>query len=200
MPLPELYPDELVKWQKWATNASVILDKSGKEKTINHKMLLETEGPLDQLLEELQEELSTFAVHLFTARWQHQMYSGLTHDVPQKWPVTTMDFGENFTCYFQNEAQAAHWTQSQVTVHPIVTFYRCPDDDIIAKESFVFISDDLKHNLNAVHHFTWLVVQRLMEQGLVFQKMVHFPTVAHPSTRGKLALLTFLFLKLTRAS
>ena len=193
MPLPELYPDELVKWQKWATNASVILDKSGKEKTINRKMLLETEGPLDQLLEELQEGLSTFAVHLFIARWQHQMYSGLTHGVPQKWLVTMMDFGENFTCYFQNEAQAAHWTQSQVTVHPIVTFYRCPDDDIITKESFVFISDDLKHDSNAVHHFTCLVVQRLMEQGLVFQKMVHFSDGCTSQYKGKTCFVDISF-------
>ena len=94
--------------------------------------------PLDQLLEELQEELNTSAVHLFTARQQHQMYCGLSHDhdVPERWLVTAVDFGENFTCFFKNEAQAAHWTQSLVTVDPIVTFCRCPDNDIITKDSF----------------------------------------------------------------
>lgn len=45
MPLLELYPDELVKCLKWATQASIITDKSRKEKTISRKMLLEKVSP-----------------------------------------------------------------------------------------------------------------------------------------------------------
>ena len=100
-------PDEPVRWQKWATEASLPTKAERKRPSAARCSL--------KLLEKLQEELNTSAVHLFPVRRQHQIYSGLTQDVPEGWLVTTVDFGENFTSFFENKAQAVHWTQ-------IVTF------------------------------------------------------------------------------
>ena len=82
-----------------------------------------------------------------------------------------MDFGENMTCMYQDEAQGAHWGRQQITTHPIVTTYRCPDDDEILTESFVFISSDLKQDSHAVQ---LSVTNQLEQRGLSFQKVVHF--------------------------
>ncbi|XP_069115710.1 uncharacterized protein [Argopecten irradians] len=66
-----------------------------------------------------------------------------------------MDFAENFTCFSQNEVQAAHWAQNSVTLHPVIARYKCPEcnDDII-EESIDVVSDDLTHDCHAVHVFT----------------------------------------------
>jgi len=58
-------PDELVRWQKWATEAS-LPTKAERRRPLAARCSL-------KLLEKLPEELNTFAVHLFTARRQHQI-------------------------------------------------------------------------------------------------------------------------------
>ena len=98
-------------------------------------------------------ELETFAAHLFNARWQHYQYQDVTSNVTDNSLVMTMDFAENFSCFYQDKAMSAHWTKNQVTIHPIVTFYACPEDQEVMKESFLFISSDLKHDSDAVQHF-----------------------------------------------
>ena len=65
--------------------------------------------------------------HLFRAEWQHLQFESMRNSAP--FPHSTvgmgLHFAQNFTCVSQDEVQAAHWHHTQVTVHPIVTYYKC---------------------------------------------------------------------------
>ncbi|XP_070209732.1 uncharacterized protein [Littorina saxatilis] len=74
-----------------------------------------------------------------------------------------MDFAENFSCTYQEEIQAAHWHYDQVTIHPTVTYYKCPVCSDTTTESLVFISPDKKHDHYAVQAFTSKALTHLRE-------------------------------------
>lgn len=77
-----------------------------------------------------------------------------------------LDFGENYTCVSQDEAQLAHWSHSIVTVHPVVTYYRCPKDNEVIKEDVVYniLSSDIKHDVAAVLSFQLVVNDHLVKK------------------------------------
>ncbi|CAC5413766.1 unnamed protein product [Mytilus coruscus] len=58
---------------------------------------------------ELAAEIGPFSAHLHNAAWQYEQFSTLIKNVPEKWVVFCMDFAENYTCLYQDEAQSAHW-------------------------------------------------------------------------------------------
>ncbi|XP_041377609.1 uncharacterized protein LOC121389984 [Gigantopelta aegis] len=118
------------------------------------------------LMEELKTEVAFLSGHLFRADWQHLQFKQIKDVVP--FPADTicmvMDFAENFTCMYQQEVQAAHWHHELVTVHPTVTYYRCPVCQDTTTESLVFISSDKKHDYHAVQCFTIKALQHLREK------------------------------------
>ncbi|KAK7090796.1 hypothetical protein V1264_010549 [Littorina saxatilis] len=110
-------------WHRW--EAKKVLFK-GKE--VSRKALVTKRGDIDSLLAELKKEVVFLAEHLFRANWQNRQFS-LVRSVspfPAQSVCMVLDFAENFTCNYQQEVQAAHWHHEQVTVHPIVAYYRCP--------------------------------------------------------------------------
>ena len=62
------------------------------------------------------------------------------------------DFGENRKAAYSAEIKSAHFGKQQITVHPIVCFYR--KGDSVVKESLIFLSDDITHDHHAVQEFT----------------------------------------------
>ncbi|KAK7099806.1 uncharacterized protein [Littorina saxatilis] len=173
-PVLDDHADAVCLWQSWGLEQQTYHDRTGEQKTTSRRLLRNKEGPFDQLITELEEELVTFSRHLANAKWQHKQYALLQKNIPQGWLLMCMDFGENMTCIYQDEAQGAHWGRQQITIHPIVATYRCPDDDETVTESFVFVSSDLKHDSHAVQHFQLSVTNLLEQRGLSFQKVVHF--------------------------
>ena len=103
------------------------------------------------------------------------------------------DFAENFTCFFQDKVQSVHWTRNQVTIHPLVTYYRCKDDGLITKESFMAISDDLKHDCHAVYTFMSRVITMLRSRGQNFSKIILFSNGCTGQYKGKTACLDLSF-------
>ncbi|KAK7478839.1 hypothetical protein BaRGS_00029938 [Batillaria attramentaria] len=45
------------------------------------------------------------------------------HNCPSM-AVAVFDFSENYLCRYQDEVHAVRWGYSQVTVHPVVTYYK----------------------------------------------------------------------------
>ena len=35
-----------------------------------------------------------------------------------------MDFAEDYRCRSQEEIQSAYWSQTQVTIHPVIAYYK----------------------------------------------------------------------------
>ena len=94
-------------------------------------------GTLGNLIQELEEELDTLPLHLFLKNWQQEQFSKLTSGrVPEGWCIMVLDFAENYTCKTQDEVQAAHWTQEQVTVHPIISYYNCHNPSCQKSQSY----------------------------------------------------------------
>ena len=56
----------------------------------------------------------------------------------------------NYTCSVQDASQSYFWSRKQVTVHPVVIYYRDKDDKVTLK-SLCFISNDLDHDVVLVN-------------------------------------------------
>ena len=97
----------------------------------SRKVLVKHAGSVAELMEELKDEVVFLAQHLFWANWQVKQFESMrtSHPFPPATVGMILDFAENFTCTFQNEVHAAHWHHEQVTLHPIVSYYQCPQDE-----------------------------------------------------------------------
>ena len=62
------------------------------------------------------------------------------------------DFGENRKASYREEIKSAHFGKAQITVHPVVCYFRIGDE--VVRESHIFMSDDIKHDHGAVNEFT----------------------------------------------
>ncbi|KAJ8042545.1 hypothetical protein HOLleu_13627 [Holothuria leucospilota] len=140
-----------VHWKRWELVKQVV--KGETCKSVKKRALLFKSGSMEELLGELMEEADPFPAHLFTKDWQNAQLQVLRSNLPQKSVLGILDFAENYTCKHQDEAQTAYWTHESATVHPIVTYYRCPTCNDVNRESLVIISDDLLHDHHAVHEF-----------------------------------------------
>lgn len=114
-----------------------------------------------ECIDELCAELGPLAKHHFNAKWQSSQYSSITNNVPEGCAVITLDFAENDRCEHQDQPQAAYYGYSQVTLHPVVMHYRCPDCSQLMMDSAVFLSDSLDHSAHFVNYVTTRVVEHL---------------------------------------
>lgn len=96
-----------------------------------------------------------------------------------------MDFAENYSCHYQDEVQGAYWTQYQVTLHPTGAYDHCPNDDKVVTETFLFISNYLKHDVHMVQHFQLQCVSNILQPGIEVTKIVHFSDGCAGQHKGK---------------
>jgi hypothetical protein len=119
--------------------------------------------PVARVLERLMEgnkkgadSLAVFTRHQFVANWQHQRFTELFDlFAPGEW-ILQYDFAENHTFNFQYEVQSYHWCKTYCTLLVFVGYRHAsrdpdgvestPDNRIIVKEEYHFISDDRAHD------------------------------------------------------
>lgn len=63
--------------------------------------------------------------------------------------IVMFDYSENLKYVAQNASQAFHFNNSQCTVFPVIYFYK--KNNILQKQSCVFLSDSLKHDTSSVY-------------------------------------------------
>ena len=141
-----------VEWQRW-------------EKVETHIDLLTETGSLQDLIGELLRELEDLSRHDFTHRWQSSQYRALCKNIPEKHVIMTMDFAENYRCEKQDQPQSAYYNYGQVTIHPTVMFYSCPECGSSVTDSIVYLSDVLKHDAHFVNFTTLHAIDHLKEIG-----------------------------------
>ena len=84
-------------------------------------------------------------------------------------------FGQNYACFYQGETQAAHWFHNQVTVHPIVAYYKCPEAEETVKKELIFLSPYNTHDSSAVASFVHQVIGQLkVKRGLSIGHLIQF--------------------------
>jgi hypothetical protein len=73
-----------------------------------------------------------------------------------------MDFAKNRGITYQNEIKSVFYSQEQVTMHPVVTYYKSGNS--LVRDSSIVISDDHVHDFHAVHHFGRIVDDHIAEK------------------------------------
>ncbi|XP_057679842.1 uncharacterized protein LOC130908437 [Corythoichthys intestinalis] len=139
--------DTAATWSHW--------ERNGDNK---HEPIVKN-GTVRDLLKELKDDIvwpkqpkSSFVLHLYTAYWQHWQYKDNRRNPEDGELVMVQDFGENRKTSYAMEIKSAHFGKTQITVHPIVCSYRCGDS--VVREAHIFMTDDIKHDHNAVNEFT----------------------------------------------
>ena len=143
--------DELdmeVLLKQWEMKKVMIKGKLLKKKVLTKKFYTVRE------VVEKEEDLKTFPLHDFHARWQYKMFNYKKKNINEREVVAVLDFAENYRCSLKDEAQSAYWNYNQATIHPIVCYYLCPKCCGHVTESIIIISDDLNHDSAAVNVFT----------------------------------------------
>ena len=64
-----------------------------------------------------------------------------------------LDVVDNFACLYQHEVQSARWYHERVNIHPVYTYYKCPNCEECLTQSIVSVSDDNRHDHHAVLTF-----------------------------------------------
>lgn len=137
-----------IEWKSWK---NVTTEKDGKK--ISRKMLTTQTGDATLFFDAVKSICTGLARHLFNATWQYQQFTKARETLKVGTLLLVADFAENFRVEYQDEIQAAHWGYTQITVHPIMFYWRSQCCDSVISEGVVGTSDDLKHDSKAAKDF-----------------------------------------------
>ena len=139
----------------------VLKTKQGSMEMLINEMAMDVEKPVQGV---------SFVKHLFTARWQHRQFASLKENLPANWGIMIMDFGQNRKVFYQDEIKSAYFGQRQITMHPIVMYYK--RDNVLFRDSQIYLSDDITHDYHAVEHFLTLASDHLARQIKVEREII----------------------------
>ena len=96
--------------------------------------------------------LDVMAEHTFMASWNYCQFKRAKKNLLPGQLLFIHDFAQNYLCLLQNEPQGKHWDHNQVTLHPTVAYYICPNENCnkMVTHELVHSSDDLKHDAHLV--------------------------------------------------
>ncbi|XP_048245740.1 uncharacterized protein LOC124116006 [Haliotis rufescens] len=92
-------------------------------------------------------EFAEFRDHVGRVKSQYAAIHELKDTLPDGHIIIQMDFAENFTCSSMDEIQSAYWNPTNVTLHPVVVYYKL---DKLVHKNFIYVSDVNQHNSTAV--------------------------------------------------
>ena len=121
----------------------------------------------------LEEHLVGYSAHRHVANFQAEQFDAMVDrlkDTPGHC-IMLMDYGMNYSHVHPDETQGEFWTHVQTTVLPIVV-YRLIGGRVWA-ESYVFLSDDLKHDNDFVRHCVGVLVKNMKDDGVAVDT-IHF--------------------------
>ena len=147
---------------------------------------MEKSGSMAVLLDELCHKLENLAMHDFTHRWQGRQYKMLNDDLPEGWALTTMDFAENYLCVQQDQPQSSYFGYSQVTVHPTVSSYGCPNCDEKVTDNVIYLTDALTHDPHFIDYINDDIQARLQRAMPSLAKHVIFSDGCASQYKSKL--------------
>ena len=150
--LRPLQTKNLVQWYRWDT----ITASDGK----SHKGLMSIQDTSNALVKELCIDAKIMPEHILNASWQYRQFTSIIDDLPGTTVVMVLDLGQNYACFYQDEAQATHWFHNQVTVDTIVAYYKCHKVEELVKEE---LSPGNTHDSSAMA-FLHQAIGRLKEK------------------------------------
>ena len=106
----------------------------------------------------LQKDAPTFRSHISRTAAQLREQEYLKENLPPNHVYIHMDFAKDYRCRSQNEIQSAYWSLTQVTIHPVVMYYKTQNSEESSNKSFVFISNESRHD--AI--FAYTIISKLV--------------------------------------
>lgn len=107
-------------------------------------LLFMNKGTLEEALQALESKIPFFLEHVFIQRKRSSYFEESITQLKPNEAVYQVDFAENYTCQYQDEIEAAHWCQEQVTLHNVVIWAKAFSDKTTCS-THVIISDDDRH-------------------------------------------------------
>ncbi|XP_071164971.1 uncharacterized protein [Mytilus edulis] len=153
-PLPEILSEirnENVRYEQWKK----VEMADGKKRT----KIVEREETRDSFISIVHTQVRDFQEHVSRVRLQYQALNNLKENLPCENVIVQMDFAENFSCTSADEVQSAYWNSSAVTLHPVVVYFKNEQKELEHK-NYVFVSDDLGHNIGSVY----TIIQKLLSE------------------------------------
>ena len=109
---------------------------------------VEIKSTANEAYEELQRQLKGFLIHVYMKRKQACFMNETTRSVDGVNIGLQVDFSENASLNHQDEIQSVHWSHAQAT---LFTAYAWVDSAVT--ESYVIVSDELRHTKLSVYTF-----------------------------------------------
>lgn len=131
-------------------------------------------GTRAQLLALFIHQLSGMSKHQFHFRWQAMQFDECKKQLQDGDVLMVMDFAQNYTHHRQDEIQGAFWSRNQSTLHPIVTYYPCPEEgcDHLERDEIMIVSDDRNHDYIAVKAFVERALAHLRGKGVLIKRLI----------------------------
>ena len=158
-----------IKWRRWERVVEV-----HEGKTVRKQKLVDKSGTVASCMKEFIADCIPYSKHMFIARWQYQQYQKAVDVLNADTVIYHMDFAQNYMCEYQEAIQAVHWGKNTVTVHPIICTYLCQQHNAPVRECIDIISNDHKHDVNALETFLNKARKHLKEQGMEFRREIQF--------------------------
>lgn len=133
--------DHTIKFLQFK-NTSYTTNKGQTKKKV---ALVSERITISQFFTALKQAMQGFARHRFNHFHTKEIYKMAIEGLQEGQLIKVQDFSENYTCLVPDEVQSLHWTQTQATLFPVVTF-RKGDSGKLLEDHLVFISDDLEHD------------------------------------------------------
>lgn len=123
--------------------------------------VVEEQSNSDTFRSDFKIQLDVFEDHVTRVRDQYEQVRLLKENLPKDEMMVQMDYAENFSCRSLNEIQTAYFSQSMVTIHPAVIYYR--EDGELKHQSLVVVSDEMSHAASTVCAFLDQIIPQLKE-------------------------------------
>ena len=165
---PGIDMDSAVLFHEWKP----IKIENTKKKPL-HRVLCQT--TCRKLISLFCENLDTMALHLFDFKFQAMQFDMAKKQLRENTVLMVLDFAQNVSLKSQFEAQSGMWHRPQITLHPIVCYYRCPQGcGSLVTDEIMLVSDDRKHDFHAVKAFTEKALEHLEDSAVVVAKVIQF--------------------------
>ena len=133
-------------------------------------------------------KLQELCKHHFIAVQQTEHVKRIQETMTTKDMLIKIDFAQNYLLVNQNSPQIAYFDPPQATLHPAVVYTKSKrepvessddegsdqEDLILNSESYCFISDYLKHDVNAVFHFQTKLIEELKLRHPEVENLIFF--------------------------
>ena len=172
-----------VTWQQWGS-----VNYKAEDGKLKSKMALITyNGPIMQLLSLYFCLLKSIALHQFNKIWQLRNFNLTLRNLQREQVLFVHNFQMNMMLFAHDEPSSTHWDHPQLTIHPTVAFYRCPNNECyeIVREDIIYITDDKHHDKHAVNVFIAKSISHLQSKGVPVLEVIEFTDQALGQYKSK---------------